>query len=196
MNCKALLFIVFTLLLASSIYAQKQTLIGLNLNTNIYPDQITWNELSIGAVFEKQFTQRSGIETGLYYRTGLRHSVVSFTDSTGPYSYSSTVSERYFAIPILYKYYSRLVNFSVGPALDFYIGWKQKHKGSSVQIQSYDVNPKVKLGFLAKVSKPIPLKKPFLFNKPFILEPEIRFGSVQTLDEANIGIGLSGKYRF
>lgn len=188
MNLKATVFIVFILLLTSlTTYAQKQTLVGLNINSNIYPDEFKPN---IGATFERQFTKRSGIETGLYYHTKQQSAVIPHTDSTGSYSYSFTVSERHWAVPVLYKYYSRLVNFSVGPSFDLFVGWRQKNNGSPVQIQSYTVNPKIKIGFLTKLSKPIPL------NQQFVLEPEIRFGSVQTLDEANVGIGISGKYRF
>ncbi|WP_158267623.1 hypothetical protein [Adhaeribacter arboris] len=57
-------------------------------------------------------------------------------------------------------------------------------------MENFKVNPKVRIGFLAKVSRVIPL------NQQFILEPEIRFGSVQTLEEAGLGIGIAGKYRF
>ena len=63
--------------------------------------------------------------------------------------------------------------------MDYYLGWHQKDNASLI-----------KIGFLARLSKVI------LLNQQFILEPEICFGSIQTLDEAGLGIDLAGKYRF
>ena len=168
-------------------YSQRQTLLGLNVNGEVYPNKF---RPSVGLTFEKQFTRHSGVETGLFYRTWKSTGIITFTDASGSHTYFFTVSQRHLAVPALYKYYSRLLNFSAGPTLDFYLGWKQKNKGSPVRVESFDVDPKVKVGFLVKASKIIPL------SKQFLLEPEIRFGSVQTLEEAGLGIGIAGKYKF
>lgn len=37
------------------------------------------------------------------------------------------------------------------------------------------------------------LSRNFPINDKFFIEPEIRFGAVQTFDEANLGIGIAGK---
>lgn len=69
MNIKllGLVFIfLFSLAAFSTTYAQKQTLAGLNVNSNVYPDQIELNGLSIGATFETQHGKHSGGETGLF----------------------------------------------------------------------------------------------------------------------------------
>lgn len=194
MNLKVLTLIVFmfvfSLLASLNTYAQKQTLTGLNVNMNIYPDQIRLNRLNMGATFETQLRKHSGGETGLFYRTKRIINIISYTDASGSHSYSFTVALRYLTVPLLYKYYSNRINFSAGPAFDFFLGWKQKNDQFPYQIQSVTVHPKVKIGFLTKVSKTIPV------NKKFIIEPEIRFGSVRTLDQANVGIGIAGKYRF
>lgn len=160
---------------------------GLNVNGEIYPGKF---RPTVGLAFEKQLTKRTGVETGIYYQTSKSEGIITYIDAAGSYTYSLIVSEGQLAVPFLYKYYSGILNFSAGPALDFYLGWKQKDDGSPVRIENFDVNPEVKVGFLTKVSKVISL------NKQFILEPELRFGSVQILDEAGLGIGISGKYRF
>lgn len=193
MNIKALSLIfaaLFSLLAYSTAYAQKQILVGLNVNSNIYPDQIGLNGLNAGATFETQVGKHSGGETGVFYRTDRITHILNYSDASGYHSYSSSIANRYLTVPVLYKYYSNRFNFSAGPAFDFYVGWKQKQNEFPYPIQSYTVNPKFKIGFLTKVSKIIPIAE------KFIIEPEIRFGSVQTFDEANIGIGIAGKYRF
>ncbi len=193
MNIRLLSFILILLLssLASSdAYGQKQFLAGININENLYPNQIELNNLNFGATFEIRFTKHSGGETGIFYHADRITNIISHSDASGNYSYSSTVSLQYIQVPVLYKYFSRILNFTVGPAFDFYAGWKEKRNELPYPIQSVSVHPKVRIGFLAKVSKSFPL------NDKFIIEPEIRFGSVQSFDEANLGIGMTGKYRF
>ena len=192
MNLKASSLISVTLffvLVSSGTYAQKQMFVGLNVNNNIYPDQIELNTLNIGATFETKITKHSGVETGLFYRADRTTDVISYSDGSGAHSNSLTIARRYLSVPVLYKYYSKMINLSAGPAFDFFAGWKQKQDDFPNLIQSYTVNPKVKVGFLIKASKIIPV------NEKFIVEPEIRFGSVQTVEQANVGIGIAGKYR-
>lgn len=169
-------------------HSQRQTFAGLSVNGEIYPE-INFRP-NIAGTLERQLTRHSGVETGLYYHTKLSTGIIIHTDAYSSHAYSFTISQRHMTVPVLYKYYSNIINFSAGPAFDFYLGCKQKDHEFPFQIKYYDVNPNLRVGFLAKVSKFIHL------NKQLILEPEIRFGSVQTLNEAALGIGISGKYRF
>ncbi len=182
------LFFLLSLGLCVKSHSQRQTLAGLSVNGEIYPE-INFKP-NIAGTLERQITRHSGGETGLYYHTKLSTGIITHTDASGSHAYSFTISQRHMTVPVLYKYYSNIINFSAGPAFDFYLGWKQKDDEFPFQMKSYDVNPHIKVGFLAKASKFITL------NKQLILEPEIRFGSVQTLDEAALGIGIAGKYRF
>jgi len=177
---------LFVSLLCLNASSQKQIQAGLNANGEIYPDEFNPN---IGLVLEKQLANRSGIETGIFYRTEKSDLIVTYTNPSGYYAYPVTIAQRYLNVPVLYKYYSKILNVLAGPTLDFYLGWKQSGDDESVRIGSFDVHPKVKAGFLIKASKPVPL------SKQFLLEPELRFGSVDQL-EAAFGIGISGKYRF
>jgi len=181
------LFLSLFLGLCLQSYSQRQTLVGLNFNSELYPEIV---KPSIGATLERQITRHSGVETGLYYRTQLSSGIITHTDASGSHDYSFTVSQRHLTLPVLYKYYSKVINFSAGPTLDFYLAWKQKDNEFPYQMKSYDVESIIKIGFLTKVSKVISL------NEQLVLEPEIRFGSVQTLDEAGLGLGIGGKYRF
>lgn len=182
---------IFSLLFAIGFsinaYSQQQSLIGLNVNGDVYPNRF---RPSVGLTFEKQFLKHSGFETGLFYRTSILSGVTTYINASGFYSYSFAISERHLTVPVLYKYYSKFLNLSAGPTVDFYLGWKQQNTGSSAQISNFEVDPKVNVGFLVKAGKTIPL------SKRFFVEPELRFGSVYKFDEINLGIGIAGKYRF
>lgn len=189
MNLRALLpaFIITLCCCMFSLknYAQKQWVAGVNMATDVYPEL----RPRVGITFEKQFRKHSGAETGLYYRTQRLTGFVSYTDFLSTNSYSFTVLSKYLSVPVLYKYYSDFLNFSAGPTVDFYVGWKQKNDASGLKIQSHTVTPKITIGYLAKVSKI------FNLNRRFIVEPEIRFGSYQIFSEVNVALGIGGKYR-
>ncbi|RYX82018.1 PorT family protein [bacterium] len=182
---------IFSLLFAIGFsinaYSQQQSLIGLNVNSDVYPSKF---RPSVGLTFEKQFLKHTGFETGLFYRTSQTSLITYVVNASGYNSYSSTFSQRYLTVPLLYKYYSKILNVSAGPIADVYLGWKQKNDGSLVQITNVEVGRKVNIGFLVKAGKMIPL------SKKLLLEPELRFGSVYKFDEINLGIGIAGKYRF
>ncbi|RYY25158.1 MAG: hypothetical protein EOP41_05355 [Sphingobacteriaceae bacterium] len=182
---------ILSLLFVSGLYlntfAQQQTLIGLNVNGEIFPNGF---KPAAGLTFEKQLFTHSGFETGIFYRTEKTSVITTYIYAAGYQSYAYTFSLRYLAVPVLYKYYSRIINFSAGPVADFYIGWKQKNDGSPVRIENVEVGHKVNIGFLVKAGKLIAL------NKKFLLEPELRFGSDRTLENVSLGIGVAGKYRF
>ncbi|RYE25741.1 MAG: hypothetical protein EOP45_04470 [Sphingobacteriaceae bacterium] len=184
---RKILSLLFAIGLYLNAYSQRQDLIGLNVNGEIY--QSKFNP-SIGVTFEKQFSKHNGFESGIFYRTLKSSEQIYFVATPSFYIYSLTVSERYLTVPVLYKYYSRILNFSAGPTANLYVGWKQKDNGSPVHIDAYDIDPKFKVGFLTKLSKVIPL------NKQLVIEPELRFGSVETWNEVGLGIGIAGKYRF
>ena len=174
---RKIFILLFAIGFSINAYSQQQSLIGLNVNGDVYPSRF---RPSVGLTFEKQFLKHSGFETGLFYRTSKLNGVITYIDASGFYSYSFAISERYLTVPILYKYYSKFLNFSVGPTVDFYLGWKQKNNGSSAQISNLEVDPKVNVGFLIKAGKMIPL------SKQFLLEPELRFGSVQKFNDINL----------
>lgn len=183
-NAFSLLFVIgFSI----NAYSQQQSLIGLNVNSDVYLKKF---RPSVGLTFEKQFLEHMGFETGLYYRTSKLSGDITYIDESGFYSNSFVVSLRYLTVPVLYKYYSKFLNFSAGPTLDFYLGWKQKNNGSTAQINNLEAGRKVNVGFLVKAGKMIPL------SKQFLLEPELRFGSVQKFNDITLGIGIAGKYRF
>lgn len=181
----AVLLFITTLFVTVSTCAQQKNYVGLNVTLE---NAGTSFRPKIGGLFERQLTKRSGIETGLYYRTYGQAGIFSYTDSSGSQIIPFTVSERYLSIPALYRFYSRIINFAAGPTFDFYMGWRQKNSSSGLKIDAYDIDPNLSLGFLAKISKRITL------SKQFFLEPEVQINPMLASGRTYAGFGIAAKY--
>lgn len=144
-------------------------------------------EPNFGLFYEKQFTPKSGIELGVFYRTDKKQNSVSIEDSGVTIAEKITVRESYFNLPILYRYSTRFAAFSIGPTVDFFSGWKQIDK-NIIEVKDYTRNPSVEVGALLKIGKEIPLKGRLL------LEPELRMGFRSfAFPEGYIGMGVKLK---
>lgn len=174
------------MLLANKSFSQKGAYAGLSFTVESSGNGF---QPGTGVVFERQATKHSGIETGLYYHNYVFSGDIIYTDSTGSRFFPFTLSERHLTIPGLYKFYSRIVNVSAGPAFDFYTGWKQRAKSPGVTVNNYTIDPAFKVGFFAKVSKRIKL------SDDFLLEPEIRINPVFNSSRYYAGFGIAGKYK-
>lgn len=138
---------------------------------------------NFGLSFEARITRHSGIETGLYCRTVTKKASYDYVGKGEFYSYPSG-HRRYFSIPLLYKYYSRIVNVGVGVSYDIMFN------RSGVE-QNY--NSENRFGIMVKVSKDITL------SKGLFLEPEFHFNPFWEDGGFNyswMGLALGLKYRF
>jgi len=187
---KILKFNSFFLLLIAVInntgYSQRTSYAGVNFTIenssgNFRP--------GIGGLFEMQLTRHSGFETGVYYRNYIQNFYLTYIDSVNTNTYFYKVSERHISIPVQYKFYSRIINLSIGPSFDFYLGWKQKNTASITTVNTYNIDPDFFIGILAKVSKKINL------NNRFLLEPELRFNPIFTSRRSYTGFGIAAKYK-
>ena len=177
---------IITLILVlyiSITFSQKKNIVGITLTGEI--TSASDFVAGIGATFERQLKKHSGFETGIYYRTFKTNGTLQ----VGGNFYNFIIAERHLSIPFLYKFYSSIINLSVGPTFDFYIGWTQKNKSSLVMVNSYNIDPNFGLGLIGKVSKRIEI------SKKFILEPEIRFNPILSRNRAYLGIGMGAKYK-
>ena len=182
-NC-FLLFII--LALSNKCFSQQTNYIGLDFTIEKASGSFRPGP---GLVFESQITRHSGIETGAYYRTYMQDFYVTVSDSTDTRIFYGQVAERHVSVPLQYKFYSRIINLAAGPTFDFYLGWKQKHKSTSLEVNAYNVDPVFFIGFIAKASKSIRL------SENFILEPEIRFNPIITSERNYLGFAVAGKYK-
>ena len=143
----------------------------------------------IGAKIERKLTRRSGIESGLYYRTYGQDVYITITGPDATEFFPVKVSERILSIPVLYKYYSRIVNISLGPTFDFFLGWKQRNMSNVLVVNDYSIDPNFSVGLMGKVSKNISL------TEKISLEPELRYNYNFTYDRTYVGFGVAGQYK-
>lgn len=191
MSCKKLrdaiyfrMLFLFVVLASSHLpsHAQKSLKAGLNFTAELSNGQ---TRPGIGGVIEYAMTKHSGIETGLYYRTFGEN----FYFNVSGTSFSVNIAERHLSIPVLYKFSSRIVNFSAGPTFDFYLGWRQTSGKIYTQIEEYSVTPPFQVGVMLKLSKNIKLS-----NRLF-LEPEVRLNPMVSAEGRGYGgLGISAKY--
>ena len=100
-----------------------------------------------------------------------------------------TISERLLSVPVLYKYYSSIVNASIGPTFDFFIGWNQRNKTDALVVNNYTVDPNLTMGILVKLSKSIAI------NTRLLLEPELRYNINVTSEREYAGFAIAAKYK-
>lgn len=191
MNVSPLLFksfsvlVVFSFLFQAS-YAQeaKTSYVGILLAGELQYRKVQPN---LGLFYERQFTPKSGIELGVFYRTDRNRFFVSFEQSGINVAETITIRENYLNFPILYRYSTRFAAFSLGPTVDIFSGWNQINE-NLIQVSDYTRNPRVEIGALLKVGKEIPLKGRLR------LEPELRMGFRSfAFPEGYIGLGVKFK---
>ncbi len=178
-----LYFTALTLFCSTVIQAQKVVRVGANFNAEVSNGH--YGTAGFGGSYEMKLKKHGGFETGIYYRTYKSDLVVLFD----PAFYATTIAERHLSIPILYKFYSKIVNFSVGPSFDFYLGFADKGKNPIFKVTAYSINPSFNVGILGKLSKNIKL------SEKFVLEPELRINPILTANRAYGGAGISLKYK-
>jgi hypothetical protein len=145
---------------------------------------------SVGFVFERKLSPRSGIESGIFYRTNKTKTYWDLISPEGDPIYGyTTVRESYLRLPVLYRYYTEAVTVSVGPTLEAFVGWDQVSPEDAI-VTAYKRSPSFDLGPLLKVSKLIALRG------NLILEPEFRFGIMARSSTAHYGLGIQLKQRW
>jgi hypothetical protein len=181
----ASLLLVF--LCASLIQAQdiKEDYIGFGV-IGEYSNDVRIYPLA-GFVWERKFTSRSGLETGMYYRSERFELFLNVSQSgSGGFSELVSIREHYLSFPILYRYYLPKYTLSLGPVIDVYVGWDQLKK-DRVTVDAFSRSPNFDLGPLLKVSRQ------WAITEKLFLEPEIRFGALIRTSTLFFGIGVQLK---
>ena len=154
------LFQLFLLIGTLSTYSQKKS--SLEIGGKIISEWVEWKSYGPGAGLQAIFkvTDHSGIETGLYY-------IIKPRFYFQPTTLYKKVNEKTILIPFLYKFDSRLINFTAGFALDYLIDKNQPDRDLSISITKYNTG---RIEFLPTLS----ISKNFYLNESLIFEPEIR----------------------
>ena len=180
-----LLFILFSTL-STAICGQRQTLIGIDGMIELADREL---HPGIGVLIERRLTKHSGFESGLFFKNYNIDNTVTIVTGTGISTIRLQAAEHYLSIPLLYKFYTRIVNVSAGPTFDYYVGFRQKHKSPSFTINNYSISPKLSWGALLKVSKS------FSVNKKLLLEPALRLNPNFSYKRTLAGVELAAKYK-
>lgn len=86
---------------------------------------------TLGLNFEYKGTKHSGFETGLYYRN-IPYSYNYTYPLIGSNNYSVNFDStlKYLHVPMMYKLYTKIVNFEIGVNADFYLSGVREIKHS------------------------------------------------------------------
>lgn len=158
-----IVFFCFAELHAQNIYIGINSSVESNISDN--------NTLCIGVSIEKKFSNHFGILSGF--------------DKMDNYIKTDNIKVGNLSIPINFKYYSKIINVTIGPNLVFFTGWKDL-AGKSNVVDVLDENISVNAVF--KLSHTI------LLDTRLELEPQLigRYA----FHQANVGLGIGIKYHF
>lgn len=180
-------FTFFLLMSTATLMAQTETRIGANFTADLtYSNDF---KPGVGLALERKLTKHSGLETGLYYR----NNPVNFTTYVqvppgGMFAYNGTVAERFLSVPVLYKFYSRIVNISAGPTFDFLLDAVQTKGAPNVIVTNYETSNSFDMGMMLKIGKQIKLADRWL------LEPELRLNPLFSGERVYGGFSLGTRY--
>ncbi len=138
-----------------------------------------------------QLKKHGGIESGLYYRPVKNTLFVSYYDPGTNFNYTgvAVISEKYLHIPVLYRYQSRIINFTAGTSFDLFLGWKDKSENASLKVNSYNPASSIQVGAVVSISKSI------LLSEKIILEPEVRFNPIITSEDPYVHSAFGFAFR-
>jgi hypothetical protein len=167
--------------------ANSQTKVGVMLTLEDADDALSIRP-GFGLVLDHRITRHSGFETGLFYRTFRTSGSILMSDAPNFYLLPFQVRESYISIPILYKFHSRIVNISVGPTLDFFVGWSDKTTTPDLEVSDFSVDPSFAFGAMLKISKQIRI------SDNLFLEPDLRMNPLVTSGRIYGGFGIAFSY--
>jgi hypothetical protein len=188
MNCRHRFAVLVIIFFACSMgtFAQKSTLVGINVIAQL-ADGLP--HPGIGATIERKFTRNIGVESGLYYLTYRNEFNIIIYGPNQAESIPVNVLESHLSLPILFKYYYRIVNVCIGPAFNAYLGYSTRNNKNDLLITSYNVSPAITASAIIKLSKA------FTLRDNLVLEPEVRYGEYITYEGNFAGFGIAMKYK-
>jgi hypothetical protein len=123
--------------------------------------------------------KHAGIETGIFYKIHRREFIYRTMNS----GYTIDVNEHAIQIPLLYRFDSRLLNFSAGVNMSYFVGWRQTSGDPPLKINTYHSDPE----FDARVG----VSRSINIAPGFIVEPEAAFYLDVVNDDGGICLNIS-----
>lgn len=149
-----------------------------------------------GISYERKFTVKSSIELELRFKQSLENYFVvppPINPPFGSYFYTQNyvTKETVINFPICYKFNSNIINFSVGPTIEYLLEAKQLNVNPYSTILGKEAYPnKWTVGFIAKISKTIKV------TNLFSVEPSLFYNPILSYSKNYFGIALLIKYNF
>ncbi|MBP6611431.1 MAG: outer membrane beta-barrel protein [Paludibacter sp.] len=184
MKLKTFLISLFITICANGIAQQQQQLIGISLNSD-FENKFKFKP-GFGVMYEYQLKKHHGFEIGLNFKTKTAKFLISGLTNE---PFLNTINEFYLAMPVMYKFYTNIVNLSTGITFDYFIGWDDVDKVEGLRTISYSIEPKLNIGWAFKVGKTIKL------SPKFVIEPEIQINPVFKYDYLYYGAAVKLKYK-
>ncbi|CAN5885589.1 hypothetical protein BH11BAC4_BH11BAC4_06540 [soil metagenome] len=201
------IFSTFTLI-QSKVFCQNKNIIGIGLTLEnitqpskyIYTSVLKTTPSSIclvpGISYERKLSRKSGLELELRYRQAITSYFTfpppenqTYPSYLFPQNYST--KEVFLSLPITYKFNSRIVNFSLGPSLEYLLASKQLNVNSYSHIPGKEYySNKLSVGIITKVSKVIKI------YKAIVIEPAFFYNPILTYSKNYLGILFAAKYKF
>lgn len=173
----------FLLLTTISAFSQKKQFVSVNLSGLLAAESKF--SPGFGVAYEEQLLKHHGYEFGLNYRSKTNSFYLTYNNT----DWGIDVKESYLNLPISYKFYSNIVNLSTGISFDCFIGGKHLTEIPNVELGSYDINPKLYVGWNFKIGKEINLTEKLIF------EPEIQYNPIFEYGYSFYGASIRLKYK-
>ena len=206
---KRLSSILLVMFMVNSAIAQNKNLIGLDvrlencLQSNLSLQNKTietfkpGSKFLVGLSYGRVLSKRSNIETEFTWRQ-LENNY-SYWAPTGT-NYAAMVNfpgkETFLSLPILYTFKTKLLNFSLGPTIEYFIHWKSEQPNNGYTVFTQDQLPgdwfldKLTFGMMGKIAKS------FAANKNILIEPNVYYYRNICFNQSCWGVSIQTKYLF
>lgn len=176
--------LTLVLLLSSvSLFSQKNKYLSVNLS-GLLATQSGFN-LGAGFEYEEQLVKHHGYQFGLNYRSKTSDNYFIINNNY----VNVNVRQNYLNLPISYKFYSNIVNFTTGINFDCFLGGDYLTEIPNVEFGKYDLDPKLYVGWNFK------LGKAFNLTDKFVLEPELQYNPIFSYGYSFYGAIINLKYK-
>jgi len=183
---KTKIICIVLLLCTVALFSQKQQFVGFNFSGHI--DNKSYFNEGIGVFYENKLTKHHGFEAGLDYLQ-MTEEIYDNNNGSGS-SWLNIVKKGYLSLPVSYKFYTKIIDFSTGLGLTYFFQEKVYGAlGTLPDPSTYEYGPNLYVGCNLKVSKDIRL------SKKIILEPGIQFKMIFAYEYPLYGATLKLKYQ-
>lgn len=151
-----------------------------------------WESI-FGISYERLFTTHSGLALEINFRKSRNELQIPVASGASNIEMLYlTAVENIISLPLLYRYHSRIVNISAGPAVEYFTSARQPDRYAPPlgDYKTYFVEQELSLGVLAGVSKTISA------TSKLMIEPGLYYNRLLSFRRSYYGASLAMKYRF